>query len=348
MPVKHLFHKSRTQPDLIMDVSKLQLEFFREIKRTIPGHLSTTEEIAKLLDVSVDSVYRRMRGEKTLSLEELFTLCSHYKISVDSVFNSQTGSVSFQGDFFNRNEVRYKEHLQGIAKWLAYFNGFAEKKVYHIPRDITIFYWYILREFGAFKYYFWMRNVYRHPDFINRKFSFEDYPDDIFAAGQKMLGLYTRLSVSEFWGADIISGTIRQIDYYKSAGMFRTKEDIFRIYDSIEKLLEYIKSQAILGYRYEYGDPEKKPIGEFQLFYRDLLFGDNNLLAILDTMKLSFVTYNWSSYMCTRDVAFTENMYEYVKEMIKSSTLISSVSEWERTKFFDMLQERIAKRKRAL
>jgi hypothetical protein len=78
-----------------------------------------------------------------------------------------------------------------------------------------------------------MKNIYRHPDFINRKFNFGDYPDDVFHAGQKFLALYNQLSVFEFWGTDIIAGTIRQIDYYKSSGMFHTNEDVFK-YDAFE------------------------------------------------------------------------------------------------------------------
>jgi transcriptional regulator with XRE-family HTH domain len=110
-----------------MDVSELQLEFFRIIKTSVLDHLSITEEIAKVLNISVDSTYRRMRGEKILSLEELYALCSYYKISVDSVFNIQTGTIPFQSNSINRNELGYKEYIDELAKWFAYFNGFREK-----------------------------------------------------------------------------------------------------------------------------------------------------------------------------------------------------------------------------
>ena len=58
-----------------MDASELQQELFQVIKKNIPANVSATDEIARVLDVSVDSVYRRMRGEKTISLDELHKLC---------------------------------------------------------------------------------------------------------------------------------------------------------------------------------------------------------------------------------------------------------------------------------
>lgn len=57
-----------------MNATELQQQLFNTIKSKIPDHLSAPEEMAKLLDVSVDSVYRRMRGEKVITLDELQTL----------------------------------------------------------------------------------------------------------------------------------------------------------------------------------------------------------------------------------------------------------------------------------
>src|SRR5262245_45019281 len=107
-----------------MDVVKLQQELFHVIKANIPPNISFTEEIAKVLNVSVDSVYRRMRGEKTISLDELLTLCAHYKISLDSTLNIQTGSFSFEGKLLDPNTLRYNEYWLGIIRWETYFNSF--------------------------------------------------------------------------------------------------------------------------------------------------------------------------------------------------------------------------------
>ena len=129
-----------------MDAVQIQQELFHVIKTAIPANVSITEEIAKVLDVSVDSVYRRMRGEKTISLDELHTLCSHYKISLDNILNIQTGFFSFQGSLVDSSTFRYAEYLASVIKWQTYFNSFKSKTLYYMCKDIPIFHHFHFRE----------------------------------------------------------------------------------------------------------------------------------------------------------------------------------------------------------
>ena len=62
----------------------------------------------------------------------------------------------------------------------------------------------------------------------------------------------------------------------------------------------------------------------------------------------SYVAHTTINFMLTRDMVFNENMYTHLQNLMKRSTLISSVSEKERAKFFRIIRERIARRKEAL
>ena len=64
----------------------LQQLLFQQIKVKIPENLSFVHEIAELLEISYDSAYRRIRGEKELSLEELVKLGVRFEISLDALF----------------------------------------------------------------------------------------------------------------------------------------------------------------------------------------------------------------------------------------------------------------------
>src|SRR5579871_2321816 len=74
-----------------------QQVFFQHIKNNLPQHLSLVDEIADLLNISTDSAYRRIRGEKPVSFDELRTLCSHFKVSLDQLFHIQSDSFIFTG-----------------------------------------------------------------------------------------------------------------------------------------------------------------------------------------------------------------------------------------------------------
>ena len=66
--------------------STIQEILFQSIKSKSNPNISFVHELSELLEISYDSAYRRIRGEKELSLEELKTICFHYKISVDALF----------------------------------------------------------------------------------------------------------------------------------------------------------------------------------------------------------------------------------------------------------------------
>ena len=84
------------------------------------------------------------------------------------------------------------------------------------------------------------------------------------------------------------------------------------------------------------------------MYFNEVQLGDNSMLAVLDGVKLSYVNHTTINFMLTRDMVFNENMYNHLQNLMKRSTLISSVSEKERSKFFRIIRERISRRKDAL
>src|SRR5450755_606756 len=89
-----------TQPDV-------QQVFFQHIKSNLAAHLSLVDEIADLLSISNDSAYRRIRGEKPLSFDEIKILCAHYKISLDQLFHLSNDSFLFSGPLIDRDNFGF-------------------------------------------------------------------------------------------------------------------------------------------------------------------------------------------------------------------------------------------------
>jgi transcriptional regulator with XRE-family HTH domain len=331
-----------------MNTSELQLQLFQVIKSNIADHLSATEEIAKVLDVSVDSVYRRMRGEKTISLDELYRLCSHYKISLDQLMNLQTGAFLFQGNFLNSVTFPYNKYLKGMVRDLTYMNSFKNKEIFYLCKDLPIFNHFYFREIAAFKYFFWMKTIFHFPEFEHRPFNFDAYSDELNELGEKALGLYNEIPSTELWNVENINIAIRQIEFYRDSQMFESDKDVLKLYECWEKAIDHVERQAERGYKFRYDDPEMKPAGNYRVYFNEVILGDNSFLILLEGTKMAIMPHTVINYMTTRDVSFCENVYDYVQSLMKRSTLISKVSEKERSKFFRILRERIARRKDAL
>lgn len=331
-----------------MNASELQQELFQIIKSNIPAHVSATDEIAKVLDVSVDSVYRRIRGEKTISLDELNTLCSHYRISLDQLMQIQTGSFLFQGNLQNEKTFRYEAYLNSILTNLLYFNNFTEREYYHLGKDVDIFHHFLFREIAAFKYFFWTKTIFNSSRLGNIQFNFDVYSDEMWEAAKKIIASYNQLPNVEIWNVENINVAIRQIEFYRDGRIFETDNDALKLYEAWEKVIDHIERQAERGYKFVYGDPEMKPTSEYKVYFNEVILGDNSKLIILNGVKVAIIVHTTNNYMTTRDVNFTENLYQHIQSIMRRSTLISKVSEKERSKFFRILRERIARRKDAL
>jgi hypothetical protein len=152
----------------------------------------------------------------------------------------------------------------------------------------------------------------------------------------------------EIWSLETINSMIRQIEYYRDGLIFESNEDPYRLYVAVESLLDHIEEQATLGYRFKYGDPARKPLGEYSLYFNEMQIGGNEYVIILDGKKLAVINHSAINYMITSDVSFTENMYRSMTNFMKRSTLISVVSEKERSRFFRVMRERIGRKKHEL
>jgi hypothetical protein len=289
-----------------------------------------------------------MRGEKLITFEELYTLGTHYRISLDQLMGIQTGGISFQGKFLDSKTFKFDEYLTGVMHQLAYINSFKEKEFFYLCKESPMFHHFYFRELAAFKYFAWLGALLFFPEFRNRKVSFEEYPETLFSIGEKILGFYDQVDSVEIWNMESLHSTIRQVEFYRDAGLFHSDYDILKVYEAIEKMMDHLEKQAELGYKFKYGDPERKPLGRYRMYFNEVVIGDNHMLGVMDGSKVAFIPHTAANYLMTRDVNYCENFYQYLQNLMRRSTLISEVSEKERSRFFKIHRERIGHRKQSL
>jgi CHASE3 domain sensor protein len=331
-----------------MNINEIQQQLFQFIKAKLPVEASVADEIAKLLNISSDSAYRRMRGEKQITFEELYLLCTNYRISIDQLMNIQTGAFSFQGNILNPKTHRYDAYLTGMMHNMAYFNSFKQKDFTYLCKETPFFHYFNLRDLAAFKYFFWMGTLIYFPEFRNKKVSFDEFPAEIEELGIKNLRLYNQIDSVEIWNIESLNTTIHQVEYYRDSQMFNSDDDALRVYEAIEKVLAHLEEQAKRGFKFAINDLEKKPLGKYSMYFNEFVLLDNSMMLVLDNSRIGVMPHTAINYMLTRDVNYCENYYQYVQNLIRRSTLISEVSEKERSRFFRRMRERIDKRKETL
>lgn len=325
-----------------------QQVFFQHIKEMLPPHLSFVDEIAEELNISNDSAYRRIRGDKPITLEEIRKLCARYKISLDKLLQLDSDSVVFSGKRASHEDFNFTEYLQEYLHTHLFLNSFKERELLILPKDVPVYHYYHFPELAAFKYFFWMKTILHYPDYNKKLFNPNDIPDSLLETGKKILAAYNDIPSTEIWNVENINTTLRQIDYYRETNVFQNEEDIIKIYECLEKSMDYVEMQAELGYKINNPGKNQSEGKAFNLYINDFSLGDNTYLPIVDGKKIVFLVHCHLNYISTRDEGFADYAYQHIQNILQKSTLISVVCEKDRRKFFNQIRANILERKLSL
>jgi hypothetical protein len=325
-----------------METKQLQQELFRYVKESLPPHLSLVDELCQLLDLSADSVYRRIRGEKPIALTELKCICEHYNVSIDQLLQLKNDSVLFQAPGIMNGATPFADHMKGMLAQFSYFNSFNESHIFYLCKDAPFWYFYLFPEMAAFKTFFWCKTINNEPALMDKSFSLEEYPfKDCFAIGQQILEAHSRMNTVELWNLESIHSSINQVAYYRDAGIFRDKKDLVTVVDSFIRMLDHLQAQAAAGVKFMPGATNVTHKGLIQFYVNELILGNNTILLNLDDKKISMITYSVFSYLITRDERFAAKAFGTFNTLLSRSTLVSRSGEKDRNRFFNTLRDKV-------
>ncbi len=331
-----------------MDQPSVQQLFFQHVKSSLPAHLSLVDEIAELLKISNDSAYRRIRGEKPLSFEEIKTLCTQYRISLDQILHLDSNSFLFSGPLISKDNFGFEKYLEYLLNQLNYFNSFEQREIYYLSKDIFIFHSFGFHELTVFKIFFWMKTILQYPFDGKDIFILESISESVYKMASKLSEAYNKLPSVEIWNDDSINATIRQIDYYRQSKIFPSDEYALKVYRSLFEMIDHIEKQAEAGCKFPVNGKPSPSCATYKFYVNEFVMGDNCSLAVLNNTKVIYINHTVLNVIMTMDPVFTEYTYQHTQNIIRKSTLMSYVGEKERRRFFNSMREKVENRIKAI
>ena len=158
---------------------------------------------------------------------------------------------------------------------------------------------------------------------------------------RKITTLYNQIPVTEIWNAETLNSTLRQIEFYQEAGSFKNPEDIILLYEKVEQLINHVERQADLGAKFNINEKPMDQPPAYRLFVNDLILGDNTFMAEMDSTRITFLNHSVLYFAATRDERFNNAMHNNLQNLMKKSTMISTVGEKERGRFFNRLRNNV-------
>jgi hypothetical protein len=324
-------------PQKMNDAESLQGKLFKQIRQQLPAHLSLADVVGEALGISSDSVYRRLRGETSLTLEEASKLATHFGIALQEIFGASAASVSFRKVGMRNTPGGFNDYLQTTRVYFEEINKAKQKQGFYAAKDIPVFYYFLFPDLARFKIFFWLKTIKEVETLKDEVFAPLHIPDEYIQAGLAIAYQYLQTPCTEIWNDETPNSTLRQIEYYYEAGMLEKASVARQLLDALEALITHIQQQATKGFKLHNGLEQ----AAYELYFNEILLMDNTIFVQADGVSHVLLSYNATDYLYTTDTAFGAEVQTWLHAQRSKSALISSVSEKERNRFFNKIYSRI-------
>lgn len=305
--------------------------FVQKIKEVLPKSVGLADEIAELLEISNDSAYRRIRGETSFSLEEVYTICKKYNISMDDVFSNRADTVTFaytkliaKADSFENYFNRLLGHLNAIYKA-------DTRRIYYVAEETPIFYSFFSERLAAFKLFYWLRSVLNAPEYQSQKFDWNVVPKSLVETAHNSYKLFQSVPTTEVWTTETVLTGLKQVRFYYDSGVIEQSHALEILADT-RKMIERVQENAERGKKNS-SDTEES----FVLYHSEILLGTNCIYVQAGQSKYSYISFNTVNSLSTQNSEFCEETEHWINSLERKSLKISGAAEKHRNKFFNKI-----------
>lgn len=320
------------------NIEKMNVEeekLFNCIRKKIPKNVSFTDEIADVLDISYDAAYRRIKGKTSLTLKESLLLSKYFNLNLTNIFNNKEFDeeriiVEKTHPILSNNALKvfFEKGTLEAGKVLSSKNG----QIINCAKDYP-FYHSDSGLLKSFRLYVFINTLSKDPE--EKKIPFSKFKPSaiILEKYEAFLNQYKKVSLIEVWNDSTIDNVLNQIQFFYEVGL-TTKQETSLIADGFKESLRLIEEQS---------KNKKRQVNDnsFQLFHNNIISLLNTVLMKSDTEKKVFVPYTNLTYFKVIDKNTTNQIEEYVKKQIEFSNKLSGEASFQRTKFFNAMNQKI-------
>lgn len=317
----------------------LQDRLFDAIAEQFEIRAHMVDDLCRVLEIAKDGIYRRLRRQSFLTIEELETLVRHYKISLDRILFERDDTVLFSYSAIGRQVRTYDDYLESIRQPLERVHNLPGLTVRYASLEIPIFYYCFFPELISFKLYVWGRATWDIPFTRTLPFALERIAPDTLKLADSILQTYMELPSQQIWSLNIFDHTINQVEYHAMSGRFERNEDAFTLLDRMDQLCEHMRLMALRGRKsYPNAHPEYAPL---EIFHNEMLNTNNTILVESPTFKGVFTTFCNPNFLFTSDRAIVEHTADWFDQVHDKANPLTLGNEKSRNWYFDQLKAKV-------
>lgn len=308
--------------------NKLNETVLARILSVLPENIKPVNFFMDILDLGKESAYRRLRGEKVLSFEEVYKLCLVLRISLNEIVgDDENSNLALEESVAPRQGAEKK-----LLEFLHYYEDFLNQQVSSENSEIICTINYLLNtmlmgseNLFQFVYYRWIHQATEVP--LNYLFADFKVPPEIEEVNDRIHVLHQHVKkVTFIIDRDVFASLIREIQYFYKRNLINNKElNMLK-----EELLHYLDTLECI---FKKGMDEN---GTKFIIYLSLF--DINCAtsyAIWDDKEEVGFWHYYGYPIFTRDRGIAKRHKDWITSLKKYTSVISQSNEILQADFFN-------------
>lgn len=297
-----------------MPKTLIQNILMRYVKKVYPKQ--TAEKLMEALNISRSNAYKRLNGNKPISLDETYKLCHFLNLKLENIIPKSDGQVVVNMASIDKPFEKLEDYPNYLLRLLSYINQLPDSEIIYLTNEIPVCYFFTSPLLAAFKMYMWSRNTFHQENLTNRIFQ----PQLIIGQAnfdnicKKMISLYENVPRTEIWTGGILRRSLSQFTYCHQSGLFENKETIYNLVSELRKVLKKNLSNH----------PYSNSGAKERLLYNQPYFSAEDIILIKSShQKRVIATFFNPDYFISSDERLIEKSEKRLQHFINKSNLIA-------------------------
>lgn len=329
-----------------MVLDSLSGKLFQHLEeRFYSNHSEFLEDIGKILFLQKSTVYKKLRGESALSLDDVYRLCSHFQIGIDDIIGLHKDMILFEFPNLSThvfNGVQFLKPIDRDMQQLAKLNP----TIYYPSRELPFFYYFNSLPLTAFKFHVFYNINWRDDSHAVLKFDLNQFEQDkeFKEISQRISDNYMTYNSIEIWTFNILDNTLNQIKYFLEGRLFEKPEMSLILCEHLEKLVEKIAQILDLGSK----APLLKTathVGTALIYNNEISHTNNMIYVNSNTFRAIYKVYDNPNFLRSFSPLLCDYTEKWLGRLINNSTPLSSGNVKDRNNFINHLKSKIEKTK---
>ncbi len=304
----------------------------------------TIDYLCELFGVSRSNIYKKIKGDTSLSIVELISIMKRFHIGFDQFVIDRSTNVEFYFPYLERPIKNFLDYVVPLHKIVEDFSLLPDIDIYYATAELPFFYYYMSKPLTSFKLYSYAHTTWQLPGYTDRKFDVSEFSEMIHLNPyiDGLIRNYYKMPNTELWNINILNNTLNQIKTFLRSGLFEDSDYTLVLLDELRVLINHVCLMAEHGKKFILGKSEPNDqSADFYLFHNEIAHTNNTLVVLSKQMNAVFTAFDNPNFIISRNPALIAHTMRWMSSIKTHSVSVTKDAKNNRLYLFDQIMRRI-------